>query len=445
MSALAVYEREGDTDDDIFRPKSSPLYRSLALDFRKNMDFGFMRGDESLVRSSARLTIGVDIPTEKDLPVLIVIPGRSEPTEGETATLEKGNFEAYTGALKYWKIKDWLDGIGSKVGADKSKAPVAPKKPARKKMTMKPIEEILPEGAAVEWKAQMPKDQGANMVKEAIERYEAAEAAAAEAPDAPIMDESKPQKDSFEGQKIDIEKAGEIADQIREEQTAASRKRKGQYVGMKKEEDLKIPSDLNAEAVKEEAGSLFDKAKAAVVSAKEKAAQAVKDASDSITESMEAGQQKVFNTANEASGGDLAALTGRPFEQKSRALMKQFEKWMSGEKAGWEEELGEQFEKAQVAAEELLKKSPEEARKQAWESEEWLLKEMKQDRERMMKVMTEEQKAQVESMIELIESRLKEKGTRDVFEKVLDTMTGENSSSSSSSSSAEAKKSHDEL
>lgn len=402
------------------------------------MDFAFMRGDESLVRSSARLAIGVDIPTEKDLPVLIAVPARFANGEGEVPELEKGTFETYAGPLKYWKIKAWLDEVGPKIGAGKSKPgkkAATTKKTSSKKAGTKSkySDEQIPEGGAVEWKAQKPKDQGRNLVKEAIKAREEADAAAAEAPDAPIMDESKPKKESFQGQMLDIERAGEIADEIRRKQEAASRKRKGQYVGLKAD-------DVHADdEVTEEASSLLEKARAAVGAAMDSATQAYQDASESIGEQLEAGQvggavnsvreatQKVFGSASQAVKNAGESITGQlseaaevigsdnPFEKKSQALMKQFEKWMAGENAGWEEELGDQFEKAQVEAEELLKRDPDEARKQAWASEEWLLREMKSDRERMMSVMTESQRAQVEGMIDLIEGRLKERGSKDVF------------------------------
>jgi hypothetical protein len=414
-----------------------------------------MRGDESLVRSSARLTLGLDIPTEKDLPVLIIVPGRAEGTEEEPTPLEKGSFETYAGPLKYWKIKAWLDEVAAKVGADKSKAP---KPPAKRKPLKKPkrnySEEVIPEGGAVEWKAKMPKmeDQGRNMVHEAIERYEEAQAAAAEAPDAPIIDESKPQRDSFEGQKIDIDIAGKIADEVRlQGEKAAKKLKKNKQV----EEDGSTTGLKEDATIEKDAGGFLGKAKAAVGAVIDNAAQAVKEASDSIVEQLDPtlvgdkvqevydSASKVYSDASDAISGQTETVQkvfsegSKPFEKKSKALMKQFEKWMSGEKQGWEDELGDQFEKAQAEAEELLKNNPEEARRQAWESEEWLLKEMKGDRERMMSVMTDEQKAQVQSMIELIEERIKEKGTRDPFEKVLDAVIPE--------SSDEKKKKHDEL
>ncbi|UZJ55833.1 hypothetical protein CBS101457_005153 [Exobasidium rhododendri] len=401
------------------KPKSSPLYRSLALDFRSSMDFAFMRGDESLVRSSARLSLGVDIPTEKDLPVLVMVPSRSASDGGEVPEIEKGKFETYTGPLKYWKIKDWLDEVGPKVGAGKSKtAKKSPTKSPKKKQAPTSAKinhtgEKLPEGGSVEWKAQKPKDQGRNMVKEAIQAREEAERLAAEAPDAPVMDESKPKKDSFKGQMLDIERAGEIADEIREKQKAAARKQ--------------------GKVDKKDDG-LLGKAKAAVGSVVDTAAQAVKDASESINEQLEA--VKVGETVDIASQKVFGS--GKPFEKKSAALMKQFEKWMSGEQDGWQEGLGEQFEKAQAEAEQLLKSNPEEAKKQAWQSEEWLLKEMRADRDKMMNVMTAQQRAQVDNMIELIEDRLKDKDNRDVFEKVLDEVVG-------SKEENKKTKGHDEL
>ena len=51
------------------KPTSSPLYKSLALDFRKSLAFAFLRGDQRPVQAAARVHLGVDVSDDK-LPLL---------------------------------------------------------------------------------------------------------------------------------------------------------------------------------------------------------------------------------------------------------------------------------------------------------------------------------------------------------------------------------------
>lgn len=79
---------------------------------------------------------------------------------------------------------------------------------------------------------------------------------------------------------------------------------------------------------------------------------------------------------------------------------------MAGENPDWAEEYGEDFRKAQLEAQELIRTDPVRAEEEAWKNEAWLLEELKADREKMRDVMTKAQRDQVEGMIDLIEGRL---------------------------------------
>jgi len=196
---------------------SSPLLRSLALDFRTRVPFGFARGDEALVRSHARMDLGLDIPTANDLPMLLMFPGRADDD-----AVSKGQFETYVGKLKYAPMKAWLDETAAKLGAappaqsgaaGKKRSPAKEKKEKEEKAARteaaraaaeqreakkkhkaaaarqrkaqeaaKHASENIPDGAAVEWKAKkgdkLPpihrRDQEGNVIedldKEDVER-----------------------------------------------------------------------------------------------------------------------------------------------------------------------------------------------------------------------------------------------------------------------------------
>lgn len=407
------------------KPKSSPLYRSLALDFRKTMDFAFMRGDEQLVRSTGRLVLGIDIPTAATLPVLMIVPARQPGDDGEFQALEKGKFETYVGPLKYRKIKAWLDEVGPRVGAGKSGkvAARANKAKVQPDVKRKQDEEVIPEGGFVEWKAQNPRARSqsegtAESSKASADRSSSENGAASDADDEPVMDESAPGKNTWRGKMLDIERAGELADKFRAEAEEVGRRTR-KFASLfsppiKEEGDGNASDQLagKAENGETDEGSLLEKVKAAAGSVADKASKAYDDASQAVFDAA----KNVHDQAQEKAR--QVGQTGKPFDRKSEALMQQFQKWMKGEAPQeWEEQLGDQFARAQAEAEELLRNDPEEAARQAWQSEEWLLKQMRGDRDRMADVMTVEQKAQVDNMIELIENRMANKERMSPFQR----------------------------
>jgi protein disulfide-isomerase A6 len=448
---LAAEELQGWLDEAPWRPKvilfsdkpkSSPLYRSLALDFRKTIDFAFMRGDESLVRSSARLVLGIDMPTAATLPVLMIVPARNVSDSGDVAELQKGVFETYVGQLKYRPIKAWLEKVAPSMGAGKKvNKSVASKQSAKAKansaggkVSNKYADEVIPEGGAVEWKARVPltKEQEAQVraqeegKKKIKQMAEEAKRKAKEADDGPIVDESAPLDGSWEDTMQEIERSGKIADQLRAEVEEAGRKTR-KFAG------------LFNPGVKEDGSEA-----ASGDSILDKAGNAYENVAQKVFDATTGAQAVVQDTAQKI----VSAVTGEkssPFERKSEALMKQFSKWMAGEAPQeWEEQLGDTYARAQAEAEELLRKDPEEAARQAWASEEWLLGELRKDKERMYDVMTTEQRAQVDNMIELIESRLSKKERLNPFardEKAQFPFSQEQVSGGGD----EKKKSHDEL
>lgn len=407
------------------------MYRSLALDFRSSVDFAHMRGDEQVVRSAARLALGLDMATERDLPVLVILPARSTGAE-----LEKSEFETYAGKLKYWPVKRWLDEVAPKMGAQVGKKAAAPpKKAAKKAPTVKPKkapakppvkyydddddddkENVVPDGGFVEWKAakndfgrpgtyassyaagddaqtethiRVSEPGGEPTSSEEEEQKKDAESKE----DEPLMDTEEPMRETFRGKMLDIERAGQLADEIRAQrkqvQEEAKRQKQMRSPRAKKEEKT-VDGD--------EKEGLMDRAKKALDDAGGRASDAL---------------GKLFDS----DGGDDEGASS-PFKAKGRALMAQFEKWMSGEDVEWSEEHADVYEEAQREAEALLARDPEKARELAWQSEKWLLDELEADRTRMAGIMTQRQRKQVDDMIDLVKGRLSERDSgKDVFER----------------------------
>ncbi|CDS01098.1 hypothetical protein [Sporisorium scitamineum] len=117
------------------KPTSSPLYKSLSLDFRKSLSFAFLRGDQRPVQAAARVHLGVEVSDDK-LPYLIVVPSRADGEE-----LDKSSIKVYTGALKYHELNAWIKQTVPEAKADKVKKP-ASKAQVKKKKSVKLDEEI---------------------------------------------------------------------------------------------------------------------------------------------------------------------------------------------------------------------------------------------------------------------------------------------------------------
>ncbi|KAK0554763.1 hypothetical protein OC845_000585 [Tilletia horrida] len=144
------------------KASSSPMFRSLALDFRKTHSFAYLRATDdpmhSTVFTAARAHLGLsDLKSENNLPALVLIKG------GKTFT--KDLVEKYDGEIKYRQVKTWLDShddpasaATASVKSAASKATAKVKK-AAKAATSAVKEEVIPEGGTVEWRAENLDDE----------------------------------------------------------------------------------------------------------------------------------------------------------------------------------------------------------------------------------------------------------------------------------------------
>lgn len=428
---------------------SSPLYKSLALDFRKSMTFAFARGDQSPVRSAARVHLGVNIQSDADLPVLLMLPPRT------SETFEKGSFETYEGKLKYSQLKEWLDGLISKhdvreqsdsangakspsAKASKANAKKAPREKSSGSVTDS-ASDPLPEGAAYEWKPpssrqhESEKDPASEMIsKERASELAEEVKAQQEALSRKSQEKSSGEGSSWElkGQEVNVtmkhgsgsapspEPEGHVSSSDADESTGSKLREdpfsdperfkdhlnKGPYVYTDAQQ-----ADLHAiNQVLEEAGvygavdEAIDRVGDAAKNVRKSAAETfknVKEAADSIA-------AKLGSAGKLSSAEDEADEERRPFVAKRRALLSSFERWLAGENPDWQENYAEEFMKATKHVEELLSSDPARAEELAWENEEWMLRELSADREKMADVLGKEKRANLDEMIQLIESRL---------------------------------------
>ena len=143
------------------KPASSPLYKSIALDYRKSITFASARGDQPPVRSAARVHLGLDIASDKDLPKLVMLPARISPNEHDNASpsFEKGSFVVYEGKLNYQELNAWIKETGKELGAKARSDEESKRKQPREAKWAKPKDQpppgaVPPEGGTVEWRAE---------------------------------------------------------------------------------------------------------------------------------------------------------------------------------------------------------------------------------------------------------------------------------------------------
>lgn len=453
------------------KPTSSPLYKSLALDFRKSMNFAFARGDQGPVQSMARVGLGVSIREDKDLPVLVVFPPRGDKSEA----FQKGSFETYSGKLKYHPMKEWLDGIKEKYNIH-DEAPDTKVKPRKKSTQSKASqEEPLPEGAAYEWKAaprkgsksddegkdgsHLSKERASKLAEEIkakqdslgkkekgakgdaegmafgerhrvknnqkpFEAEAAAAAAARENSTAPgegtddatsTGDEdraSEPQTkmaSDFTEEQVNIDDSA-----VKEEEVATPLDASNDEIPIEDQGPYiytdSQKADLHAmNSILEEAGvyQLADEAINRVGKAASSARSNAKDVYENVKNAAEKVSGKVKDVV---AGGEGGGDEQEPFDTKRRALRSAFETWLSGEQPNWEEDYKSDFQRATKDVEELLRKDPERAKKLAWESEESLLSELMADQEKMKDRLGSGKAKQLEEMIAMIQGRLESRG-----------------------------------
>lgn len=341
------------------KPKSSALYKSLALDFRQTLSFAFLRGDQASVRAAARSHLGVDIK-EADLPVLLVVPSREE-----ASPLEMDTYLRYDGQLKYHDIHAWIVGNVPEATKKPSKAR-AKTKNAKTKAKAKPaadkkqqqqqqqpfkvdIDGDLPPGAQYEWRAQ--------------------------------DDNMSPEERQA--------KLEEIAAMLNE----AAAKRGGQD--------------------KDESGS-FSSSESGSYS------HTYTEGSDGHVESDTEGS---YSSCHASDGGERVEASYKVHSNKQGgagagpsmdSVREKLTQWFDGEQIDWRGEYGAVFDKAQRMASELLAKDPARAEQVAAEGEDWLLSYLVSDLE-LMKIareegadapsLSDEQYAKVQAMYEQLKAR----------------------------------------
>ncbi|CAO1637527.1 unnamed protein product [Parajaminaea phylloscopi] len=428
---------------------SSPLYKSLALDFRKSMTFAIARGDQAPVRNAARVNLGVNIQSDADLPVLVVFP----PQESET--FEKGQFETYAGKLKYALLKDWLDDIKVKYDvketADQPKSQsaksgarkAAGKKSNKSRAAGKPSAESnsgepLPEGAAYEWKppasrqqkqeednsGMLSKERASQLAADVRAQQDSLSSEASSKTDSAQEPESQEDVAPEKGREHKVRLRGAppasepegdaTASDANHDDPFADPERfkdhvnEGAYVYTDAQQaDLHVINQVLEEAgVYEAVDGAMNRVGDAANNARKSAAETyknVKKAADSIA-------AKLGNAGKLTPAEDENDVERKPFIAKRRALLSSFERWLAGENPDWQENYGEDFMRATKEVEELLASDPARAEELAWENEEWMLRELSADREKMQDVLGESKRAGLDEMIELIQSRLKTRG-----------------------------------
>ncbi|CAD6980513.1 unnamed protein product [Tilletia controversa] len=152
-------------EKDATRPKvillstkttSSPMFRSLALDFRSSHSFAYLRATDDPAHASifraAQTHLGLsDLRSEANLPALVLVrPG---------STYSPDLVEKYEGQIKYRQVKAWLDSHHN--SSSSSAPPPTPKaktktkaKKAKAAASKEKVEDVIPEGGTVEWRAQ---------------------------------------------------------------------------------------------------------------------------------------------------------------------------------------------------------------------------------------------------------------------------------------------------
>lgn len=404
------------------KPTSSPLYKSLALDFRKSMSFAFARGDQAPVTNAARATLGLNIQGSGDLPVLVFFPPRAE---GET-DFEKGTFETYAGKLKYNVLKTWLDGIktkynledkadSSKKGKPAAKASKAGKTAKKSTPSVKRKNsstassddaDALPQGASYEWKPPSSDDDAAR------EGILSKKRASQLAEDIRLQQEKISKK--AKGAAVDAENlafgerhrpSDDAGANSSDETPADGHVNEGAYVYTDSQNaDVHVMNQILEESG---AYKVADEALNRVGEVAENVRASAGEAYDNVRKAADGIAAKLAKAANadgiDTTGGqDVAA----PFHRKRKALMGAFEKWLSGEQPNWENDYSKDILEAAREVEKLIATDPAKAAELAWKNEEWMLDQLKLDKAKMWDSIGAGKRENLQDMIDLIQDRL---------------------------------------
>ncbi|TKY87995.1 hypothetical protein EX895_003091 [Sporisorium graminicola] len=309
------------------KPISSPLYKSLALDFRKSLSFAFLRGDQRPVQAAARVHLGVDVSDDK-LPYLIVVPSRAEGEE-----LDKSAIKVYTGSLKYHELHAWIKQTVPEAKAGKAKKVTA--KAQVKNQKQKPVKldeeiEVVPEGANREWRVEED-----------------------------MTEEEKRRK--MEKLSEMLNTAIKQGNDLRDDAAAADDKSKT---------NANVDSDADSTAHAD--GNSHSSSSSSSYSSST-------DADGKVTTDRTASYSSSGTDPDSASTYKVSSHS----TSDDVSLKENLQRWLEGEHVDWSSDYATQFQEAQKAAEKLISQDPDKAQQVALESEKWLAQYLVSDVELM--------------------------------------------------------------
>lgn len=378
---------------------SSPLYKSLALDFRKSLSFAFLRGDQRPVQAAARIHLGVDVSEDK-LPYLIVVPSRSDDDDFDKSSIKK-----YTGALKYHELNAWIKETIPEAKSGKVKK--APKKAPLKRKPVKIDEDVadVPEGANREWRVEenMTEEEKRKKMEELAE----------------MLNTAIKQGNDLRDGKVAAE-----PDSIQE-----------------KTEEAPVKVDSEAEE-----GSSHSSSSSSSYSS-------FTDSDGTTTTDQTASYSSSSDDPDSDSSYKVSSHTTSSTDDTS--LKENLQRWLEGEQVDWSSDYSTQFSEAHKAAEKLIAEDPDKAEQMALESEKWLahylvsdldMMKMAKDKGNQDAALSDEKIERVERMynellrrIEEREEKIKNKGEGDQQERP------QGKCKAAPAQTAPAPSSHDEL
>ncbi|CDS81948.1 related to MPD1-Disulfide isomerase related protein [Sporisorium scitamineum] len=348
------------------KPTSSPLYKSLSLDFRKSLSFAFLRGDQRPVQAAARVHLGVEVSDDK-LPYLIVVPSRADGEE-----LDKSSIKVYTGALKYHELNAWIKQTVPEAKADKVKKP-ASKAQVKKKKSVKLDEEIkdVPKGANREWRVEE------DMTEE---------------------EKRKKMEDLAEMLNTAIKQGNDLRDGTAAAAAAAA---------AAETDNESVPkADSDADSTAHADGTSHSSSSSSYSSSTDSDGKVTTDRTASYSSSDgDPDSATTYKVSSHTTSDDIS-------------LKENLQRWLEGEQVDWSSDYATQFQEAQKAAEKLIAQGPEKAQQMALESEKWLAHYLVSDVELMKMAkekgnedpaVSDEKIERVERMYNEIKKRIEER------------------------------------
>lgn len=321
------------------KPTSSPLYKSLALDFRNSLSFAFLRGDQRPVQAAARVHLGVEVSDDK-LPYLIVIPSRADGQD-----LDKSFIKVYTGPLKYHELNAWIKQTLPEAKSAKAKKPSTKAQAKKKPIKLDEDVEHLPQGANREWRVEedMTEDERKKKMEDLAQM---------------------------------LNTAIKQGNDLREE--AAQSAPKTDNVLQEPETPVAAESDADSSAQSD--GSPHSHSSSSSYSFST-------DADGTTTTDRTASYSSSGDHPDDASSYKLSSHTTSS-DDNNTSLKENLQRWLEGEQVDWSSDYATQFQSAQLAAEKLVAENPDQAEQMALQSEKWLAQYLVSDVE-LMKIARE--------------------------------------------------------